>query len=63
MRKFITSFTFMLACLWGVAQQVTVQAPRQVVEGNLFQVVFQLSDARAEDIKVGKIEGCTELKE
>ena len=61
MRKFITSVTFMLACLWGVAQQVTVQAPRQVVEGNLFQVVFQLSDARAEDIKVGKIEGCTEL--
>lgn len=50
--------------LWGItaaAQQVTVQAPRSVVEGNMFQVVFQLENARADDIKVGKIEGCTEL--
>lgn len=43
------------------AQTVTVQAPRQVIEGTLFQVVFQLDDARADDIKVGKIDGCTEL--
>ena len=45
----------------AVAQKVTVQAPRSVVEGSMFQVVFQLEDAQAQDIQVGKIEGCTEL--
>lgn len=45
----------------AVAQKVSVQAPRSVVEGSMFQVVFQLDDARAQDIQVGKIEGCTEL--
>lgn len=60
-RKFITSFVLLLACILMQAQTVTVQAPRQVIEGTLFQVVFQLDDARADDIKVGKIDGCTEL--
>ena len=60
-RKFITSFVLLLACILMQAQTVTVQAPRQVIEGSLFQVVFQLDDARADDIKVGKIDGCTEL--
>ena len=60
-RIYIVILTLIAAIIPSLAQQVTVQAPRSVVEGNIFQVVFQLEDARAEDIKVGKIEGCTEL--
>jgi len=54
-------YILLLTVASTVAQQVTVQAPRSVVEGSMFQVVFQLEDARADDIKVGKIDGCTEL--
>lgn len=57
----LTLFTLLLTVAGAVAQQVTVQAPRSVVEGNMFQVVFQLENARAQDINVGKIDGCTEL--
>lgn len=60
-------FTLFILSLLGaalsiIAQQVSVQAPRSVVEGNVFQVQFVLEGgSRAEDIKPGKIEGCTEL--
>lgn len=60
-RLTITFLTILLTVVWATAQQVTVEAPRSVVEGNIFQVVFQLENARAQDIKVGKIDGCTEL--
>ena len=59
--RIILFLTLILPTLAGRAQEVTVQAPRSVVEGNMFQVVFQLENARAQDIKVGTIEGCTEL--
>lgn len=60
-KKIYSTIVFLLTYIISVAQSVTVQAPRSVVEGNIFQVVYQLENARAEDIKVGKIEGCTEL--
>lgn len=59
--RFILFLTLTLSFLTVYAQEVTVQAPRSVVEGNMFQVVFQIENARAQDIKVGAIEGCTEL--
>lgn len=60
--RFILLFlTLTVQVLAAYAQEVTVQAPRSVVEGNIFQVVFQIENARAQDIKVGDIEGCTEL--
>lgn len=60
-KKIFSALFLFLTYAVSVAQSVTVQAPRSVIEGNIFQVVFQLENARAEDIKVGKIDGCTEL--
>ncbi len=54
-------FLTLVSCGLVQAQKVSVQVPKSVIEGSIFQVVFELENARAEDIQVGKIEGCTEL--
>ncbi|MCM1449816.1 MAG: BatD family protein [Clostridiales bacterium] len=49
------------AVVTTIAQTVKVQAPRSVVEGSMFHVVYELENASASNIQVGKIDGCTEL--
>lgn len=60
-RYILFIFIFLVSFGFVHAQKVTVNAPKSVVEGTIFQVVFELENARADDIKVDKIEGCTEL--
>lgn len=57
----VSLFIALMAAVSVSAQNVRVQAPRSVIEGSMFHVVFELENQRASDIKVGKIEGCTEL--
>lgn len=62
MRRFFSFIAILFICIatWGETS-FTVIPPRQVIEGNKFNVTFRLKDGDGKGLKAPEIDGCTLL--
>lgn len=62
MRRYFLFFAILFICIvaWGETS-FTVIPPRQVIEGNKFNVTFRLKDGDGNGLKAPEIDGCTLL--
>ena len=62
MRRFFSIIILLVICVTAVAEtSFIIIPPRQVIEGNKFNVTFRLKDGDGSGLKAPEIEGCTLL--